>query len=84
MHNHATRLAKLEEALGPPLDSVNVLHIIIDPEAPGDMATEAIACGPMGPVHFPREAGETKEQMCHRAERAMGRAGAEDRMSARC
>lgn len=46
--------------------------MIIDPRATGDRATEVLARGPDGLVAFRREPGETKEQMCERAELAMG------------
>lgn len=72
MSNQASRLAKLEASIGPPQEKINILHVIVDPRATVDRATEVLARGPDALVSFTRKPGETKEQMCERAERAMG------------
>lgn len=73
MTNFASRLGKLERAIGPALEPVHVLRVIVDPDAPGDRVLEVLARGEAGSLtQFVREPGESEEALCKRAARAMG------------
>ena len=70
--NYASRLHKLERAIGPPTEVMHILRVIIAPSVAGDVVTEVIARSEDGDKQFTREPGETKDALCKRAERAMG------------
>jgi len=73
MRSYTTRLEQLERAVAPAPDAIHILRPIVDPHAPGDRITEVVARGDDGtPATFPRSPGETKDQLCERAERVMG------------
>jgi hypothetical protein len=73
MSNYANRLGRLEDAIRPAVEPIHILRVIIDPFAP-DSALSAIAlCGDGSRRYFTREPGESKDALCERARRAMGR-----------
>ena len=73
MHNHETRLNRLEEAIRSAPEPLHILRVIIDPTAPGDTVVAAIARGENREhVRFTREPGESKDALCERARLAMG------------
>ena len=67
------RLSKLEQAMAPPPDQVNIIHLIIDPDAPGERMTEAVAIGADRSTRtIAREPGEPQAALLGRVERMMG------------
>ena len=73
MSNYANRIDRLEDAIRPTAESVHILHLIVDPNAPGDRVIEAIAVGDdRSLTTFTRQSGESKDALCRRACRSMG------------
>jgi len=72
MRSYTTRLEQLERAVAPAPDAIHILRLIVDPHAPGDRITEVVARGDDGTLSTFQREGETNDQLCERAERAMG------------
>ena len=72
MSNYANRLDRLEATTRPMAEPIYILRVIIDPNAPGDMAVSVVARGSDGSLTpFTRAPGESKDDLCQRARRAM-------------
>lgn len=73
MSKYQHRLERLEGATSPAVEPMHILHVIVDPDAPGDMAVSVIAVGDdRALTEFVREPGESKDSLCERARLAMG------------
>ena len=71
--NYASRLHKLEKAIGSPPEAMHILRVIIDPSSPGDRALEVLAGGDGGSLtRFAGAPGESRDALCERAELVMG------------
>jgi len=72
MKSYTGRLDRLLRAIPADRESIRILRLLVDPDAPADRVTKVIVRAEDGTLkHFVRAPGETKDALCPRAKRAM-------------